>query len=147
MNSEAYPLIHAAGTARELGREHGEQAAAKIRGFLDFLSSSMKLSRDSLRTRALRTREPLTHAIEIRRYLGRGFGSVIGLFDGDCLRRNGERRGGARGADILGRVKARMPRRQCKQRQLRLVLIGFRDCCAFGERVSHRGQRWRDVVD
>lgn len=56
MDSKSYPIIHATGTARELGRLHGEQAAEKIRGFLDFLSASMSLSRDTLRTRALRFR-------------------------------------------------------------------------------------------
>jgi len=48
-----YPLYRASGTARQLGREHGEQAAEAIRAFLDFLAHSLKLSLDSIEKRAL----------------------------------------------------------------------------------------------
>ncbi len=49
-----FPLFEATGSHRELGIEHGRQAAAKIRAFLEYLSSSMELSRDALQSRALR---------------------------------------------------------------------------------------------
>ncbi|MEX2286851.1 MAG: C45 family peptidase [Planctomycetaceae bacterium] len=50
----SYPLYRAAGRPVELGRQHGEQAAEKIRGFLDYLAGQLKLSHESLRTRARR---------------------------------------------------------------------------------------------
>src|SRR5436309_1718840 len=52
--SEAYPLFEARGTSRELGRLHGEQARARVRAFLDYLNRSLRLSREALRSRALR---------------------------------------------------------------------------------------------
>ena len=52
--SQQYPLIEAHGTPRELGRQHGEQAAARIDGYLDFLAASMRLTREQLRQRAMR---------------------------------------------------------------------------------------------
>ena len=51
--SEQYPLIEACGSPLELGRQHGEQAAAMIDGYLDFMASSMRLSREQLRRRAM----------------------------------------------------------------------------------------------
>ena len=50
--SESYPLYTARGTHRELGRQHGEQARARVAGFLDLLGRSLRLSRDQLRARA-----------------------------------------------------------------------------------------------
>ncbi|MGE3316141.1 MAG: C45 family autoproteolytic acyltransferase/hydrolase [Planctomycetaceae bacterium] len=50
---DSYPLFHASGSARELGRAHGEQAAEKIRAYLESLQQSLKVSRETLRTRAL----------------------------------------------------------------------------------------------
>ena len=50
MSEQSYPLFHAAGTPRELGRLHGEQAQDRIGGFLDYLCASLKLSTSSLRT-------------------------------------------------------------------------------------------------
>lgn len=58
MAEPSYPLIHAAGTPRELGRTHGQLAKDRICGFLDYLQASLKISRSSLRTRAERF-EPL----------------------------------------------------------------------------------------
>jgi len=58
MNNPSYPLIHAAGSARQLGREHGRLARDRVRGYLDYLQGSLKLSRESLRKRAARF-EPL----------------------------------------------------------------------------------------
>jgi isopenicillin-N N-acyltransferase-like protein len=47
-----YPLFTATGSARDLGHQHGEQAASRIDGYLDFLAASLKISRDELRARA-----------------------------------------------------------------------------------------------
>ena len=52
-----YDLIKAEGTHRELGRQHGEQAAESIRMHLDHIASSQKLSRDALQTKALQFTE------------------------------------------------------------------------------------------
>lgn len=49
-----YPLFEARGAPRELGRQHGEQAAAQIRGFLEFLATGLKLPLSELRNRAAR---------------------------------------------------------------------------------------------
>ena len=56
MDSATYPLFVAAGSPRELGVQHGEQAADRIHAFLDFLASSLRLSRETMRERALRFR-------------------------------------------------------------------------------------------
>ena len=47
-----YPLYRAKGTHRELGRQHGEQAADHIRQHLDVICKGSKLSRAGLRKRA-----------------------------------------------------------------------------------------------
>ncbi len=52
--STVYPLFEATGLPRELGRQHGEQAAERIVGYLEFLAGSLRLTRDQLRQRALR---------------------------------------------------------------------------------------------
>ena len=52
--SQQYPLFEAHGEPRELGRQHGEQAATQIRGYLDFLAESLGVTREQLRQRALR---------------------------------------------------------------------------------------------
>ena len=49
-----YPIFRAQGTHRELGRQHGEQAASRIHAHLDYMGASMKMSRASIRKRALR---------------------------------------------------------------------------------------------
>ncbi len=51
-----YPFYRAAGTHRELGRQHGEQAQEQIRAHLDFMCASLQLTRQELRSRALRFR-------------------------------------------------------------------------------------------
>jgi isopenicillin-N N-acyltransferase-like protein len=51
---KVYPLFNAQGTHRELGRQHGEQGRAQVRGFLDYLAHSLRLSREGLQSRALR---------------------------------------------------------------------------------------------
>src|SRR4051794_4271749 len=48
-----YPLVRAAGSHREMGRQHGEQAAGKIKGHLERITSGARLSRDKLRDRSL----------------------------------------------------------------------------------------------
>lgn len=52
--SQQYPFFEAHGEPRELGRQHGEQAADQIRGYLVFLAESLRLTREQLRQRALR---------------------------------------------------------------------------------------------
>ena len=52
--SRQYPFIEADGTPREIGRQHGEQAAKRIDGYLDFLAASLRLTREHLRQRAMR---------------------------------------------------------------------------------------------
>lgn len=47
-----YPLFRVRGSHREMGRQHGEQAAEYVRRHLDVMTSSQKLSRDALRLRA-----------------------------------------------------------------------------------------------
>jgi len=51
---QQYPFFEAAGTPRELGRQHGEQAAEQIAGYLDYLTESLGLSRAQLRQRAMK---------------------------------------------------------------------------------------------
>jgi isopenicillin-N N-acyltransferase-like protein len=48
-----YPLVVAQGSHRELGRQHGEQASAKIHAHLDVMTSQGRMSRETLHTRAL----------------------------------------------------------------------------------------------
>ena len=49
-----YPLIRAKGSHRELGRQHGEQAAEYIKRHLDVMASGQKLSREKLQQQAQR---------------------------------------------------------------------------------------------
>jgi len=73
-----YPVYRAAGSYRELGRQHGEQASARIRAHVDYLCLTQKLSREKLRRKALRF-QPLferhcPHLLEEMRGLGEGAG-------------------------------------------------------------------------
>src|ERR1700730_14825817 len=73
-----YPLYRAAGSHRELGRHHGEQAAEKIKTHLDRIAAADRVSRDKLRDRALAFR-PLfenycPHLLEEMQGLGEGAG-------------------------------------------------------------------------
>lgn len=52
--NEGFPLFEAAGDHRELGRQHGEQCRDRLRAFLDYLGSALKLSRLQLHERARR---------------------------------------------------------------------------------------------
>lgn len=51
-----YPLIECAGSARELGRQHGEQAGLRIRAFLGFLCETLQLDDRDVERRARRFR-------------------------------------------------------------------------------------------
>lgn len=55
-NSIHYPLFHATGSARTLGRVHGEQARLKINAFLGWLCESLQITDDELARRANRFR-------------------------------------------------------------------------------------------
>lgn len=73
-----YPVYRAQGSHRELGRQHGEQASAKIKAHLDYMMASGKLTRESLNRRALKF-EPLfskycPHLVDEMRGLGEGAG-------------------------------------------------------------------------
>lgn len=71
-----YPIIRAKGSHRELGRLHGEQAAEYIRRHLDVMCAGQKLSREALRSRALRFRRMFEqycpHLLEEMRGLAEG---------------------------------------------------------------------------
>jgi isopenicillin-N N-acyltransferase-like protein len=71
-----YPLFHAEGSHRELGRQHGEQAEGQIHAHLDLMTEAGPLSRKELRRRAL-TFQPLfekycPHLLEEIRGLAEG---------------------------------------------------------------------------
>ncbi len=51
-----YPLIHCAGSAREMGQQHGEQARVRIRTFLGYLCEVLKLEDEEIERRARRFR-------------------------------------------------------------------------------------------
>jgi isopenicillin-N N-acyltransferase-like protein len=51
-----YPVFRARGTHRELGRQHGEQAADRIKTHLEVMGAASSLTREQLRRRALRFR-------------------------------------------------------------------------------------------
>lgn len=53
MHVPPYPFYRVAGSPRELGRQHGEQAKDHILHHLDFMCTSMKSSRSNLQYRAL----------------------------------------------------------------------------------------------
>lgn len=78
-NGSKYPLYRASGNPRELGRQHGEQAQLRIRGFVGWMSETMRLSESSLARRAL---------------------SFLPLFERDCPHLLDEIRGLAEGAQI-----------------------------------------------
>lgn len=58
MSVDSYPFYSVSGSPRELGRSHGEQAAERIRSHLDYLASTLEISRAQLQQRALQF-EPL----------------------------------------------------------------------------------------
>lgn len=77
--TQQYPYFEAAGSPRELGQQHGEQAASRITGYLDYLSESLRLTREQLRLRAMR---------------------FLPLFDAQCPDLLMEARGLAEGANL-----------------------------------------------
>ena len=52
--SPTYRLVRAQGTHRELGRQHGEQAAEEIKAHVDSITRAQDLSREELHAKALR---------------------------------------------------------------------------------------------
>jgi isopenicillin-N N-acyltransferase like protein len=73
-----FPVYHAAGQPREMGRAHGEQAGRQIFAHLDHMRESQKLTAERMRRRALRF-EPLferycPHLLEEMRGVGEGAG-------------------------------------------------------------------------
>jgi isopenicillin-N N-acyltransferase-like protein len=52
----SFPLFHACGSHRELGRQHGEQCRSLLLSFLEYLQSTLKLTRAEMRARAGRFR-------------------------------------------------------------------------------------------
>lgn len=78
MTSSSYPLIHARGNHRELGRQHGEQCRESLRRFLDYLGVTLKFTRAEIQRRALQF-QPLfqrhaPHLVEEIRGLAEGAG-------------------------------------------------------------------------
>jgi predicted choloylglycine hydrolase len=75
---ERYPSYRAEGTHRQIGHQHGEQAKEHIKSHLDFMCSSMELSRKQLRDRALAYRplfeEYCPHLIDEIQGLAEGAG-------------------------------------------------------------------------
>jgi isopenicillin-N N-acyltransferase like protein len=87
-----YPLIVAQGSPRDLGRQHGEQASKKIHAHLDLMAAEGRMSRDSLRSRAL-SFQPLfdkycPHLLEEMRGLAEG--AKITLAEGLAVNIRGE---------------------------------------------------------
>lgn len=52
--TQQYPLIDAQGSPTELGHQHGEQAGEQIRGYLEYLAESLRLTRHQLGERAMK---------------------------------------------------------------------------------------------
>jgi predicted choloylglycine hydrolase len=71
-----YPIYRAKGSHRELGRQHGEQAAAHIRGHIDLMCAAQKLSREQLNRKAARF-EPM-----FQRYCPHLLDEMKGLAEG-----------------------------------------------------------------
>lgn len=73
-----YPIYRARGSHLELGRQHGEQASAKIQAHLDYMGASGKLSRKQIRNRALQFQPMFAkycpHLLEEMRGLAEGAG-------------------------------------------------------------------------
>lgn len=69
-------LLEAAGTHRQLGQQHGEQCRDRLRAFLDYLQSLLKLTAEDLQARARRF-EPL-----FKRHCPHLLEEVVGLAEG-----------------------------------------------------------------
>lgn len=115
--SEVYPLFTARGSHRELGRQYGEQARTQVRGFLDYLARSLRLSREQLASRAMR---------------------FLPLFEQHCAHLMDEVRGLAEGAGV--------PLAEALAVQIRGELGAVQDegCTTFV--ISRRGTATGDVL-
>ena len=71
-----FPFYHAHGTHRELGRQHGKQAAEQIAAHLDYMRNAMKLSQRDLKERALQFR-PL-----FKKHCPHLLDEIVGLAEG-----------------------------------------------------------------
>ena len=73
-----YPLYRASGSHRQLGREHGEQAASRIRAHIEYMCSTQRLTLAALREKALRFEglfeRHCPHLLEEMRGLAEGAG-------------------------------------------------------------------------
>ncbi len=76
--SAQFPFYTARGTHRELGREHGQQAARQIRAHIELMCAQQKMSRDQLRRRAAQFQPAFDrycpHLVDEMRGLGEGAG-------------------------------------------------------------------------
>ena len=52
--SAQYPFYRAAGSPHTLGVQHGEQARERILAHLEYMASTLEISREALRGRAMR---------------------------------------------------------------------------------------------
>ena len=115
--SEVYPLFTARGAHRELGRQHGEQTRTHVRGFLEYLAHSLRLTRERLASRAMR---------------------FLPLFDHQCPHLVDEIRGLAEGADV--------PLAEALAVQIRGELASVQDegCTTFA--IDPRGTASRQIL-
>ena len=71
-----FPFYTARGTHRELGRQHGEQAASQIRAHIEIMCAQQRMSREQLRRRAAQFQPAFDrycpHLLEEMRGLGEG---------------------------------------------------------------------------
>jgi isopenicillin-N N-acyltransferase-like protein len=76
-----YPLYHARGTHRELGRQHGEQASRQIQAHVELMCSGQKLSRAQLQKRAAQFQPAFDrycpHLLDEMRGLAEGAGVTL----------------------------------------------------------------------
>ncbi|MDA1053427.1 MAG: C45 family autoproteolytic acyltransferase/hydrolase [Planctomycetota bacterium] len=123
---DRFPFYRAEGTHRELGRQHGEQAKRQIAAHLDFMGSSLMLSREELRRRAMQF-QPLfaqhcPHLVEEIEGLGEGAGvafadalavnirsALTKASDGGCTSFVVARRGTRKGQILIGQNSDMLP--------------------------------------
>lgn len=81
MEPAAYPIYKARGTHRELGRQHGEQAAHQIKAHVELMCSGQKQSRAQLRERAAKFQPTFDrycpHLLDEMRGLSEGAGVTL----------------------------------------------------------------------
>ena len=121
-----FPFFRAEGSHRELGRQHGEQAALQIRMHLENIGASMRLSREQIQGRAMQFR-PLferhcSHLLDEIEGLSEGAGitpaealavNIRGALnvtqDEGCTAYAIDARGTARGSLLIGQNSDLMP--------------------------------------